>query len=126
MGSTRPALQHCAQAVPGAGAVDTASLDLFQARPRFCLTRPCSGCANSESTEVLTSTLVQGYKKLLNWYSALVQLRLLLQCTCLVVSDSCDPMDHSPSGSSAYGSFQARILEWVAISSSRESSQPRD
>ena len=32
----------------------------------------------------------------------------------------------SPSGSSVHGIFQARILEWVAISYSRGSSQPRD
>ena len=30
----------------------------------------------------------------------------------------CHPMDHSPPSSSAHGIFQARILEWVAISSS--------
>ena len=28
----------------------------------------------------------------------------------------CDPMDCSPPGSSIHGIFQARILEWVAIS----------
>ena len=33
-----------------------------------------------------------------------------------VVSDSCDPMDCSPPGSSVNGIFQARILERVAIS----------
>ena len=38
----------------------------------------------------------------------------------------CDPVDHSPSGSSVPGHSQARILEWVAMPSSRESSQPRD
>ena len=37
-----------------------------------------------------------------------------------------DPMDRSPSGSSVHGTVQARMLEWVAISSSRGSSQPRD
>ena len=37
-----------------------------------------------------------------------------------------NPMDCSPSGSSVRRVFQARILEWVAISFSRESSQPRD
>ena len=37
----------------------------------------------------------------------------------------CDPMDCSPPGSSVHGIFQARILEWVAISYSRGSSQPR-
>ena len=38
----------------------------------------------------------------------------------------CDPMDCSLSGSSVHGILQARILEWVAISFSRGSSQPRD
>ena len=38
----------------------------------------------------------------------------------------CDTMDCSPSGSSVYGVLQARILEWVAMPSSRGSSQPRD
>ena len=38
----------------------------------------------------------------------------------------CDPMDRSPPGSSVHGILQARILEWVAIPSSRGSSQPRD
>ena len=38
----------------------------------------------------------------------------------------CDPMDCSLPGSSVQGISQARILEWVAISSSRGSSQPRD
>jgi len=36
------------------------------------------------------------------------------------------PMDCSLPGSSVHGILQAKILEWVAISSSRESSQPRD
>ena len=36
----------------------------------------------------------------------------------------CDPMDCSPPGSSVHGISQAGILEWVAISSSRGSSQP--
>ena len=35
-------------------------------------------------------------------------------------------MDYSLPGTSGYGISQARILEWVAISSSRGSSQPRD
>ena len=36
------------------------------------------------------------------------------------MSDTCDPMDCSPPGSSVHGILQARILEWVAISFSRE------
>ena len=38
----------------------------------------------------------------------------------------CGLRDCSPPGSAAHGIFQARILEWVAISSSRGSFQPRD
>ena len=37
----------------------------------------------------------------------------------------CDPMDCSPPGFSDHGISQAKILEWVAISFSRGSSQPR-
>ena len=38
----------------------------------------------------------------------------------------CDPMDCSLPGLSVHGIFQARILEWVAISFSKRFSQPRD
>ena len=38
----------------------------------------------------------------------------------------CDPRDCSPPGSFVRGILQARILQWVAISYSRGSSQPRD
>ena len=46
------------------------------------------------------------------------------------VAQSCptlwDPVDCSPPGSSIHGIFQAKVLEWVAISFSRGSSRPRD
>ena len=49
-------------------------------------------------------------------------------CVCVlshsVVSDSLQP--HGLPDSSVHGIVQARILGWVAISFSRESSQPRD
>ena len=38
----------------------------------------------------------------------------------------CDPMDYSLPGSSVHGILQARILEWVAIPSSRASFWPTD
>ena len=38
----------------------------------------------------------------------------------------CNPMDCSPAGSSVHGILSARILEWVAMPSSRGSSRPRD
>ena len=43
--------------------------------------------------------------------------------SCLIL---CDPMDYSLPYFFIHGVFQARILEWVAILFSRESSQPRD
>ena len=51
-------------------------------------------------------------------------------CVCVKVwkSQSCltlyDPMDCSLPGSSIHGIFQARVLEWIAISFSRGSSRP--
>ena len=54
----------------------------------------------------------------------------LVAQSCLTL---CDPMDRgawqsscSPPGSSVHGILQARIVEWVAMPSSRGSSQPRD
>ena len=44
--------------------------------------------------------------------------------SCEVVSDSCDPMDCSLPGSSVYGLLQARILEWIAISSPEDLPHP--
>ena len=38
----------------------------------------------------------------------------------------CNPMDCSLAGSSVHGIFQARVLEWVAVSFSRGSFWPRD
>ena len=60
--------------------------------------------------------------------------RYLLDCgtSCLKVKVAalcltpCGPVDCSPPGASVHGIFQARILEWVAIPSSRRSCQPRD
>ena len=51
-----------------------------------------------------------------NWYTYVSQ-------SCLTV---CHPMDFSLPGSSIHGVFQARILEWFAISFSRGFSQSRD
>ena len=48
------------------------------------------------------------------------------QASVLVVPTLFDPVDWSLSGSSVHGILQASILEWVAISFSRGSSQPRD
>ena len=44
----------------------------------------------------------------------------------LSVVSVCGRMDYSLPGSSVCGIFQAKILEWAAISYSRGSSRPRD
>ena len=43
-----------------------------------------------------------------------------------LLSRVCNPVSYSPLGSSVHGIFQARILEWVFMPSSRGSSWPRD
>ena len=56
-------------------------------------------------------------------------LKNLCYFCCLVAKSSltlCHPMDCSPPGFSVHGNLQAKILEWVAISFSRGSSQPRN
>ena len=55
--------------------------------------------------------------------------RLIIQLslhTVIKVNFVCDPMDCSLPGSSVHGIFQAMVLEWIAISFSKGSSQPRD
>ena len=52
-----------------------------------------------------------------------MKVKVLVTELCLTL---CDPMDYSSPGSSVHGILQTRILEWVDISFSRESSQPRD
>ena len=54
----------------------------------------------------------------------------LLECRWVCsIPQSCltlwDPMNYSPPGSSVHGILQGKILEWVAMPSSRGSSQPR-
>ena len=72
---------------------------------------------------------IQNAMKKLNTYL----LNLMCVCVCVCVcsvgqlcSTLCDPMDCSPSDSFVHGIFQARILEWGAISYSRKSSLSRD
>ena len=60
-----------------------------------------------------------------NIHSFIIRIPSLLAC-----AQSCltpwDPMDYNRPGSSVHGIFQPRILERLAISSSRGSSQPSD
>ena len=104
------------------------------------LTIPSAG-DHMEQLE-LTYTLIGGspsttpYKTV--WY-CLLKMMACMGCVCVCVcvyvcmsvhAQLCqtlyDPMDCNLSGSSVHGIFQARILEWVAISFSRGSSWLKD
>ena len=54
-------------------------------------------------------------------YTFLKYVKLKVTQSCLTL---CDPVDCSPPGSSVHGILQARILEWVAISFSRDLPNP--
>ena len=56
-------------------------------------------------------------------YKCIKHIKVLVTQSCPTL---CKPMDCTPPGSTVHAISQARILEWVAISFSRGSSQPRD
>ena len=62
------------------------------------------------------------------WYALRFFVKNWMNIVCYAQSclTLCDPMDCSSPDSSVHGIFQARILEWAAISSSRGSSWLRD
>ena len=71
----------------------------------------------------------------LRFLGSLQGLRKVCVCVCVCVHTHahvciqlylslCDPMDCSPPGSSVHGIFQARVLEWVAISYSGDLPDP--
>ena len=63
------------------------------------------------------------HKCIMQTFTTSTKWKVLVTHSCLTL---CDPMDCSPPGFSVHEICQARILEWVAISSFRGSSRPRD
>ena len=82
--------------------------------------------------DLIVSQWMPSHKPAFTGLCSEVTLPVLNQSMCIAVLPAqlcwtlCDPVDCSPPGSSVHGIFQARILEWAAISSSKESSPPRD
>ena len=68
-------------------------------------------------------TCQEGQESLDFWPSACMHLWSESLQSCLIL---CDSVDCSPPGSSVHRILQARKLKWVAMSSSRGSSWPRD
>ena len=62
----------------------------------------------------------------ISWIERLLEGKSRVKVKSLSYVRLCNPMDCSPPSSSVHGILQARILEWVAISFSRGSSQPRE
>ena len=119
-----PARNHCAELfsryspLPQPPAKKISQIPwVFQVRPQLCSGWPCGeshplSCLRLPSCETGTCGKAPGGS------STHFSLCLVAHpCPAL-----CDRMDCSPPGSSVHGIFQARILEWVVISSSRESS----
>ena len=77
-------------------------------------------CEDEQFHSSLSDALQGCFGRVSSWQ---LFLSVLVIQSCLTFHD---PMDCSPPGSSVHGSLQARILEWVAIPFSRESSWPRD
>ena len=77
-------------------------------------------------SKVCISKSVSGFLLVLDDFGKFTEVRFFSRLEVSVVAQSCltlcDPMDCSPPGSSVHGILWARILEWVAISFSRESS----
>ena len=99
----------------------------FSLMPYNC-SLPGSFKKSSEACEQASSVSAQSRKS--PTYCSTTASERLRFCSFSLVAQSCpilwDPMDCSPPGSSIHGIFQARLLEWIAISFSRGSSQPRD
>ena len=86
----------------------------------------------TEEEKIYQSKFVPTTRTLLRvrlpWLRAVVLYMHACVLSCFSRVWLCNPKDSSPhpTGSSVYGNFQARILEWVAMSSYRGSSQPRN
>ena len=102
--------------------------------PAFSLVTPGNGTKLSlQPTQIhhCSPVLITGLLFLLDplLYVCMCTWRGVCVCVCACTQlclTFCDPMDCSPPGSSVHGIFLARILECVAISYPRGSSQPRD
>ena len=105
--------------------VDHLTRSAFISRPFLCCLTPSSPHRRTQA--ILLIALGQSKpsgqsKPLGTWIIGLCVCAKSLQlCPTL-----CNPMDCSSPGSSVHGILQARVLEWVAMPSSRGYSRPRD
>ena len=69
---------------------------------------------------------IRGCKNYNTWNTHPCRQGMILECQAYSCPTLCKPTDHSPPGSSDHGTLQARILEWVAVPSTRGASWHRD
>ena len=85
--------------------------------------------ADNNGISIICTFLPYSFQVRYVYYQYIYQLKFIIFFFCggglVAVSNSCDPVDCSLSGSSLHGVLQPRILDWVAISFSRGSFWPR-
>ena len=64
--------------------------------------------------------VIQNFNNILSWYNCFSTFKISCTCVCVLSHFSrvwlCDPRGNPP-GSSVYGIFQARLLEWLSCPS---------
>ena len=103
-----------------------ASLSMGFSRQEYCSVLPCPPAGDlpnleTESASLMSHVLTGRFFTTSSTWEAPLKGEVAQSCLTL-----CDPMDCSLAGSSVHGNFQAIVLERIAISFTRGSSQPRD
>ena len=113
--------------------VQTTQMPISGRMDKQTVVYPCGGILFGHKKEFSANTcynIGETWKHSSRWAC---HKRLYLECVCVCVHAQactqscptlCDLIDYNSPGSSVQGIFQARILEWVAISYSRRSSWP--
>ena len=92
---------------------------------KICFTKLSFQKLSGLSTELNVFLPISYQERLFGCFTGISQLCMICVHTQLCLT-LCNPMDSSPPGSSVHAIIPVRILESVAISSSRESFWPRD
>ena len=97
-----------------------------QSKRQFRARLPLQELVSSKSTPLSNCNFRLSQAGALSWKSSCVCMWTCAYSVAKLCPTLSDPMDCTLPGSSLHGIFQEKILEWVAISSSRRSSWPRN